>query len=30
MYEIKNNPLWSPTSEYIQLTENFGGIMRIE
>ena len=23
MYEIKNNPLWHPTSEYLQLMENF-------
>ena len=23
MYEIKNNPLWSPTREYLQLMENF-------
>lgn len=23
MYEIRNNPLWSPTSEYLQLMERF-------
>ena len=23
MYEIRNNPLWSPTSEYLQLMEKF-------
>ena len=23
MYEIKNNPLWPPASEYLQLMENF-------
>ena len=23
MYEIKNNPLWSPTREYLQLMEKF-------
>ena len=23
MYKIKNNPLWSPTREYLQLMENF-------
>ena len=23
MYEILNNPLWSPTSEYLQLMERF-------
>ena len=23
MYEIRKNPLWSPTSEYLQLIEMF-------
>lgn len=23
MYEVKKNPLWSPTSEYLQLMEKF-------